>query len=91
MDQFQLMLEDLELERCAEALAQPVFVEPKHKPVRKPLPDHLPRTETVLAVPDARTVCRGQLKQVDEDLTEELDFIPSCFFVNCIVRPRMAC
>lgn len=91
LDQLQLMLEDLELERSADTLVEPVPVEPKKKPVRKPLPDHLPRNETVLVPPGACSSCGGKLKQVSEDVTEELDFIPGRFVVNRIVRARMAC
>ena len=91
LDQLQLMLEDLELERSADAPAQDVQAEPKQKPVRKPLPEHLPRNDAVLSPPDTCASCGGKLKQVSQDVTEELDFIPGRFVVNRIVRPRMAC
>ena len=37
------------------------------------------------------TDCGGRLKRLGEDVTEELEYIPGRFMVNCIVRPRLAC
>lgn len=48
LDQLQLMLEDLELSRSATVPTVEATPEPKQKPVRKPPPDHLPRTRQVL-------------------------------------------
>lgn len=87
----QLMLEDLELEQSAASPTEPVPVEPKQKPVRKPLPDHLPRQDQVLGVMGDCTSCGGKLKRVGEDVTEELEYIPGRFVANRIIRPRMAC
>jgi transposase len=63
----------------------------KRKPKRRPLPEHLPRDETVLPPPEACTACGGTLKPVGEDVTEELEYIPGRFVVNRIIRPRVAC
>lgn len=91
LDQLQLMLEDLELARSAEAPVEPRATAVRQKPVRKPLPDHLPRTDMVLEAPDCCSACGGALKPVSEDVTEELDFVPGRFVVRRIVRPRLAC
>ncbi len=40
---------------------------------------------------DACGHCGGKLKKLGDDVTEELEFVPGCFVVNRIVRPRMAC
>ena len=35
--------------------------------------------------------CGGKTHRLDEDVTEELEYVPGRFIVNRIVRPRMAC
>lgn len=90
--------EDAEIEAAAEAqkatLAsndddgdQPT----KRKHSRKPLPDHLDRVDEVLSPGEACSDCGGNLRQLGEDVTEELEYIPGRFVVRRIVRPRMAC
>ena len=92
IDQLELTLEDEEIAQAAEAPCDaPRDATPKDKPRRKPLPDHLPRNETVLSAGDACASCGGKLKPVGEDVTEELEYIPGRFVVNRIVRPRAAC
>jgi len=58
---------------------------------RAPLPDHLERQEEMLSPGDACGDCGGALKQLGEDVTEELEYVPGHFVVKRIVRPRMAC
>ena len=94
LDRLELTLEEEEIARAAEAPApQPSSddAEEKRQPKRRPLPDHLPRDETVLEVGDACAPCGGKLKRLGEDVTEELEYVPGRFVVNRIVRPRMAC
>ena len=90
--------EDAEIEAAAEAqkatLAsndddadQPA----KRKHSRKPLPDHLDRVDEVLSPGESCSDCGGNLRQLGEDVTEELEYIPGRFVVRRIVRPRMAC
>ena len=91
-DQLELTLEDEEIAQAAQAPSDTPDTEtPKDKPKRKPLPDHLTREETVLSAGDACASCGGRLKQLGEDVTEELEYIPGRFVVTRIVRPRMAC
>ena len=92
LDQLELTLEEEEIARAAETPApQPSSddAEEKRQPKRRPLPDHLPRNETVLEVGDACASCGGKLKRLGEDVTEELEYVPGRFVVNRIVRPRM--
>ena len=58
---------------------------------RTPLPEHLERQEEVLSSGDTCDDCGGSLKQLGEDITEELEYIPGRFVVRRIIRPRMAC
>jgi transposase len=58
---------------------------------RAPLADHLERQEEILSPGDACGDCGGALKQLGEDVTEELEYVPGHFVVKRIVRPRMTC
>ncbi len=58
---------------------------------RAPLPDHLERQEEILSPGEACVDCGGALKQLGEDVTEELEYVPGHFVVKRIVRPRMTC
>jgi hypothetical protein len=60
----------------------------KRKHSRKPLPDHLDRVDEVLSPGESCTGCGGNLRQLGEDVTEELEYIPGRFVVRRIVRPR---
>lgn len=94
LDQLELTLEEQEIAVAAEAPVQQDPTAPtddKRQPKRRPLPDHLPRNETVLSAGEACASCGGRLKRVGEAVTEELEYIPGRFVVNRIVRPRMAC
>ena len=90
LDQLELGLEDEEVARAAEALPEPTPAT-KKQPKRRPLPDHLPREETVLTPGERCTDCGDRLKRLGEDVTEELEYIPGRFVVKRIVRPRLAC
>ena len=64
----------------------------RRKPVRKPLPVHLPRetlvhTGTDSCCPD----CGGRLRQIGEDVAEMLEYVPARFKVIRHVRPKLAC
>lgn len=97
IDQLELTLEEEEIARAAETSVEDATVEApasdsaRRKPKRKPLPDHLPRNETLLVPGQACASCGGRLKRLGEDVTEELEYVPGRFIVNRIVRPRMAC
>ena len=94
LDQLELTLEEAEIARASGDPAEQAAPAPageKRRPKRRPLPDHLPRNETVLSAGDSCASCGGRLKRLGEDVTEELEYIPGRFVVNRIVRPRMAC
>ena len=66
--------------------------EPKDKPKRRPIPDHMPRMEVELTAGDDDCAqCGGALHRLGEDVTEELEYVPGRFIANRIVRPRFAC
>ena len=56
----------------------------RKKPVRKPLPDHLPR-EVIVIEPE---MDRTDLKKIGEEVTETLDYRPAKLIVIQRVRPK---
>ncbi len=95
LEQMELELEDdetthAELEAGAERVSS--AKEPKARPERKPLPEHLSR-EVVTHTPssDCCADCGGQLRQFGEDVSEQLEYIPDSFKVIRHVRPKFTC
>lgn len=98
MDQLAFDLqEDTEIAAASEAQkTAPETVTDQEAPAKRthnraPLPDHLERQEEILSPGDACGDCGGALKQLGEDVTEELEYVPGHFVVKRIVRPRMTC
>jgi transposase len=63
----------------------------RRKPVRRPLPDSLPREVVEHPAPCACPNCGGALRVLGEDVTEVLDYVPASFRVIRHVRPKMSC
>ena len=62
------------------------------EPHRAPLPEHLPRSETMLDVPhDACPDCGHRMHAAGETTSEMLDWVPAQFRVLRIRRPKWAC
>lgn len=66
------------------------------KPVRRALPERLPRQEVEHAAPchdttGACLACGGVLRRLGEDVTELLDYVPGSFRVIRHVRPKLSC
>jgi transposase len=98
-DQLELTLGDIE-EQIAELMPpEPAPALPtsaatettRRKPVRRPLPDNLPRHVVEHAAPCACPQCGGALRHLGEDVTEVLDYVPACFRVIRHVRPKLSC
>ena len=74
LDQLELQLEELEASAAeGEAIAMPadttsVISFTRQKPVRAPLPAHLPRERVVIAGPSACPCCGGKLAKLGEDI-----------------------
>jgi transposase len=98
LDQLELVLGDLE-EQVAETAppepdepaAPPGAAKQRRKPVRKPLPEALPRDVVEHAAPCACPKCGGSLRPLGEDVTEVLDYVPGLFRVTRHVRPKLSC
>jgi len=100
VEQLELELEDLEtakatqleeLERRLES-AQAAAVVAIRKPVRRALPDHLPReVETHAPAAQDCPACGSELNKLGEDVSEVLEWIPASFKVIRHVRPKLCC
>jgi len=96
--QLELRLEEMEAASSPtpeppprpESEIQPPPGEPA-KPVRRPLPDHLPREDLVHAPAGACPHCGGVLRTLGEDVTETLEYVPARFKVVRHVRPKLSC
>jgi transposase len=94
--QLELLLDDIEEERGESEEHQasaPDAVE-RARPVRRPLPEHLPREEFVHGptVEDCRCPrCGGAMRQLGEDVTEVLEYVPARFKVIRHIRPKFSC
>src|SRR5205085_2136318 len=106
IEQLEFGLEELEIgaaacdeaaDRAPDAGPAAEDGEPKeaHAPKRsgrRPLPGHLARTEVVHTPASCRcAVCGGGLRQVGEDVSEVLDYVPGRFEVVRHVRPAFSC
>ena len=90
--QMQLRLEDLESQLAARpAHTQPPPKEPAVKPVRRPLPEHLPRESIVHESACTSPDCGGTLRPAGEDVAEMIEWIPERYKVIRHVRPKFAC
>ena len=92
--------EPLDEPRPARAARSPAA---NDKTVDRSLPGHLPREEqlhrptTTAAHQDAAgqscgcTACGGRLRQIGQDVSEQLEYVPARFKVIRHVRPKLAC
>jgi len=97
IDQMELELEELEAAASEDAVVAAVangsevsgFT--RRKPVRAPLPAHLPRERVVIAAPAACPCCGGKLAKFGEDITETLEVVPRQWKVVQTVREKFTC
>jgi transposase len=90
--QLELSLEELEASE-SELLAPLISVSTveKAKPVRRALPESLPRETIVHEAPCNCPTCGGSLRALGEDVAEILEYVPSRFKVIRHVRPKFSC
>lgn len=99
LDQLELQLEELETAAAEDdAVTAPpdrdaavVRSFTRRRPVRAPLPAHLPRERVVLPGPVACPCCGGGLVKLGEDVTETLEVVPRQWKVIQTVREKLAC
>ena len=95
--QLEILLDDIEEERGESEeqhqASAPDVVE-RVKPVRRPLPNHLPREEVVHGptVEDCRCPrCGGAMRRLGEDVSEVLEYVPARFKAIRHIRPKFSC
>ena len=100
----QFNLIDITAMQAQPAAAAPAKAAPANAPeIDRSLPAHLPR-EAQVHRPDATaahhdsagqrcgcTACGGRLRQIGQDVSEQLEYVPSHFLVIRHVRPKLAC
>ena len=95
LDQMELELEELEAAAAEDASVAAkdsiVGAFARRRPVRAPLPDHLPRERVVVPAPTACPCCGGRLAKLGETITESLEVIPRQWKVVQTVREKFTC
>ena len=99
LDQLELQLEELEASATEDEVAAKT-AEPdpstvrgfsRRKPVRAPLPAHLPRERVVVPTPPCCPCCGGKLVKLGESVTETLEVVPRQWKVIQTVREKFTC
>ncbi len=91
IEQLELRLEELQTAQAELVPSSKPRTEEKSKPVRRPLPEHLPREHVVHEPACNCPDCGAAMKRIGEDISEVLDYVPARFRVIRHVRPKMAC
>ncbi len=98
LDQMELQLEELEASAAEDEAAAIIPADTsavvgftRRRPVRAPLPAHLPRERVVIPAPSACPCCGGRLAKLGEDITETLEVVPRQWKVIQTVREKFTC
>lgn len=97
LDQMELELEELEAAASEDEVQVGVTGHDnvsgftRRRPVRGPLPAHLPRERVVVPGPTACPCCGGTLAQLGESITETLEVVPRQWKVIQTVREKWSC
>ena len=91
VEQLELLVEELETGLAASPVPAVAPAALRTPPARRPLPPTLPRETQVHATACVCPDCGGALKELGEDVAEQLEFIPEHFKVVRHVRPKFAC
>jgi len=92
--QLEFSLEELEANAADAAPHSTEVQNASDKPVRKPLPAHLPRESHVHEPPSGTChcpKCGGALRALSEDISEVLEYVPEHWKVHRHVRPKYSC
>lgn len=90
IEQLQLQLEELQSASTPVEAAAPA-AEEKTQPMRRALPEHLPRERVVHEPACSCPQCGAAMRRIGEDVSEVLDYVPGRFKVIRHVRPKLAC
>jgi transposase len=89
--QLELTLEELEVREAALPAAVIAALPERAKPVRRPLPENLPRETMMHSSEPQCPECAAEMRGLGEDVAEMLEYVPSHFKVIRHVRPKLAC
>jgi transposase len=90
IEQLELRLEELQVSSKPAPVAK-LSTEEKTQPVRRALPEHLPREAVVHEPACSCPDCGAAMRKIGEDVSEVLDYVPERFKVIRHVRPKLAC
>jgi transposase len=90
IEQLELRLEELQVSSKPAPVAT-VSTQEKVQPVRRALPEHLPREAVVHEPACSCPGCGTAMRRIGEDVSEVLDYVPERFKVIRHVRPKLAC
>lgn len=91
IEQMELRLEELQSAQAELPRATQAKTDEKSQPVRRPLPEHLPRERVVHEPACTCPDCGAAMRKIGEDIAEVLDYVPARFRVIRHVRPKLAC
>lgn len=96
IQQLELTLEELEARQSSAAVDALPASATSSKPIRRALPEQLPREVIVhAALPEGEAcacpACGGVMRALGEDISEVLEYVPSRFKVIRHVRPKLSC
>ena len=89
--QLELTLEELEAREAALPPAVIAALPERVKPVRRPLPESLPRETVMHSSAPQCPECAAEMRVLGEDVAEMLEYVPSHFKVIRHVRPKLSC
>jgi transposase len=90
IEQLELRLEELQVLSKPAPTEKPT-AEEQAQPVRRALPEHLPREQRVHEPACNCPDCGAAMRKIGEDVSEVLDYVPGRFKVIRHVRPKHAC
>jgi transposase len=91
IEQLELRLEELQVSSAPRTPTAPPPPDDQAQPARQGLPEHLPRERVVHEPACACPECGATMRQIGEDVSEVLDYIPAHYKVIRHVRPKLAC
>ncbi len=91
IEQLELRLEELQVSSAPVAPAAKPAAEEKTQPVRRALPEHLPRERVVHEPACNCPDCGAAMRKIGEDVSEVLEYVPERFKVIRHARPKLAC
>ncbi|HVY53743.1 MAG TPA: IS66 family transposase zinc-finger binding domain-containing protein [Gammaproteobacteria bacterium] len=91
-DEAGIELSDELKEQIEDEISVKSHARKKH-PVRRPLPQDLPRETVIHDISDEDKICQcgSHLSRIGEEITEQLKYIPAQLSVIQHVRPKYAC